>query len=81
MQPIHARVAYIPLENAGGAVIPSVRVRCCKCGHVAEAFGEQDASINFALEKLNKTCPNNEDNFYQATEGGDQTYPQQIELF
>jgi hypothetical protein len=60
-------IGYVELEGDWGDV-PGVEVACSRCGHSQTAYGQHTGSVKRCLVQLNKTCPKDESNFYEAGE-------------
>ena len=50
--------------NNQGRQINSVVLKCSKCGHYTESWGDSDTSIERALLMMAKECPFEERNKY-----------------
>jgi hypothetical protein len=64
---VRCTVEEIELDGDSGG-IPSVSVTCSRCGHDAESYGTDEASIRRSCAILREECPRKEDNFYVAVQ-------------
>lgn len=55
---------YVELENDYGVSVDSVQLKCNRCGHVTESFGESSDSIKRCLALMKEECPQGESNWY-----------------
>jgi hypothetical protein len=71
-EPVECDVEYKPVENDHGRMIDGVVVTCQKCGHSAESCGTSARAVRRALSLLRESCPEEEGNYYIASNGEDE---------
>lgn len=65
---ITCRIEEFTTENDDGFEVDAVSAVCSRCGHETESFGNSDSSIARCLVLLREECPNEERNFYVASQ-------------
>lgn len=65
---IECTVEFCTVENARGNDQPAVRVKCPRCDHTTESFGQGENSVRRCLALMREECPMGEDNFYTVEE-------------
>lgn len=59
-----ADVSHITLPGDYSEEIPSVEVRCRRCGYTVEVYGDGEDSIRRGFVMLREGCPRRERNYY-----------------
>lgn len=68
---VECEIKECNIYTDGTRTVPGVCATCSRCGHESEpAYGTGEKSVKRSLMSLRDECPNEEDNFYVAEEGG-----------
>lgn len=52
------------IKDKNGNMVDGVRAECMRCDHAVEAVGQGEKAIRRCLAEMNRSCPNEEGNFY-----------------
>jgi len=64
MARVRCTILEVKVKDRNGKPVDGTRAECMRCDHTTEVTGRDDKAVKHCLAELNRSCPNDEGNYY-----------------